>query len=242
MIESADKRKVYVGYDPREHIASAVCCSSVRRRSQVPAVEIKLKDQLIRQLYRRPYERQGNQYIDGVSGKKFSTQFSFSRFLVPYLNSYSGWAVFCDCDFLFLASVDELFGLANEDFAVMVVKHQHDQLEPTKMDGVVQTPYGRKNWSSLVLWNCGHPANRAVTPGAVNREDGLWLHQFQWLRDDQIGALPMSWNYLVGVNTREQCPEVKAAHFTLGGPWFSGYEAVEFADEWRQEMLDYRED
>ena len=178
--------------------------------------------------------------MDGVTGKPFSTQFTYSRFLVPYLMGYQGWAVFCDCDFLFRGSVDDLFEMADPHKAVQVVQHAHKPVEGRKMDGVVQSSYGRKNWSSLILFNCGHWANRMLLPVDAGADDGLNLHQFGWLTDDEIGALPVEWNYLVGHNTEKDCPDPKAVHFTEGGPWWAQYRDVPFADEWFREMQSFQ--
>ena len=227
---------VFVGYDPREHVAAEVCAYSIRRWSPLPVQMLKWDDPLVRKVYRRPYHREHTQYVDDVTGAPFSTQFSFTRFLVPYLSNYKGWSLFCDCDFLFTAPISELFALADEQYAVMCVQHRHDPAELKKMDGVQQTRYRRKNWSSLVLWNCGHPSNRKCRPGEVNRMPGLWLHGFDWLDDAEIGELPVEWNYLVGTNTAKECPEPKGIHYTLGGPWFNDCQGVEYADEWRTTM------
>lgn len=235
-----EERRVFVGYDPREHIASAVCCSSIRRYSGVPVRELRLTDSDVRTVYSRPYRRENGQYIDGVNGAPFSTQFSFSRFLIPYLMAYQGWAVFCDCDFLFRNSIDDLFDVADPAMAVQVVKHRHKPDAETKMDGVAQTRYGRKNWSSLILWNCGHPANRKITPGEVSRQPGLWLHQFGWLDDEEIGELPVTWNFLVGHNDPKECPNPKAVHFTEGGPWWTAFRDVPFSADWRCEMENFQ--
>lgn len=201
--------------------------------------ELRLTDPDVQNCFDRPWRREGNQYIDAVHGKPFSTQFSFSRFLVPYLNAYQGWALFCDCDILFRDNVDRLFDLADPSKAVQVVQHCHEPPEGLKMDGVAQTRYARKNWSSVVLWNCGHPANLALTPGEVKRQDGLWLHGFRWLGDDLIGSLPVEWNFLVGHTSPTECPDPKAVHYTEGGPWWAAYRDVPFSADWRCEMENF---
>jgi len=232
---------IYVGYDPREHLAAEVCRWSILRYcADTQARLLRLSDADVAAVYHRPFHREESQLIDGVTGAPFSTQFSFSRFLVPYLASYRGWHLFVDADFLFRASVADLFALADKRYAAMVVKHAHRPCETVKMDGVAQTAYARKNWSSLVLWNAAHPANARLTPHYVARASGLDLHGFRWLDDGEIGALPLEWNYLVGHNTAEQCAEPKAVHFTLGGPWFGGaYGEVDFADDWRAASTAY---
>lgn len=223
---------VFIGHDVREQIAYEVCRYSMARRSTKPLYHVALKEQALRYIgmMDRPVWREGVQRIDGRDGKPYSTDFSFTRFLVPALCQYDGWALFCDCDFLFLADVAELFDLADDSCAAMVVKHDHAPGESVKMDGVQQTVYRRKNWSSLILWNCGHPSNKRLTVEAVNTRSGSWLHGFDWLADDEIGTLPVGWNWLSGVTTEATPP--KAVHYTLGGPWFPDCRDVPRGDQW----------
>ena len=229
-------RSVYIGYDRREHEAYEVCRASIERRANDPLRIVRLDEQLLRDagVYGRQWKVRKGQKIDLGDGRPFSTDFAFTRFLVPALNLYQGWALFCDCDFLFTADLSRLFDLADDRYAIMCVKHAHEPVGTVKMDGVSQGRYRRKNWSSLVLWNCEHPANRSMTLDCVNKMPGRWLHAFEWLRDEQIGSLPLAWNWLAGVNetsARVPC----GIHFTSGGPWFEGYENVPYAELWRAE-------
>lgn len=171
-----------------------------------------------------------------------STEHAISRFFVPYLCEYHGWALFVDGDILARADVRELFALADDRYALMCVQHPPLPAEGTKKDGAIQQSYPRKNWSSVVLWNCGHPAHQALTLDALNTWPGRDLHAFTWLRDEEIGALPPDWNYLVNVNALP--PYVKIAHFTLGVPATDGHAADPFADEWfaAARMAGYRYD
>lgn len=234
---------VFIGYDRREHEAYEVCRASMERRSSIP-LDIKRLDLALLQhsgLYERPYRvKKDGQRIDISDGRPFSTDFAFSRFLVPALSLYQGWALFCDCDFLFTADIAGLLRHIDDQYAVACVKHDHDPVEDTKMDGVVQGAYPRKNWSSLVLWNCAHPANACVTVDCVSRMPGRWLHGFSWLNDDKIGELPHTWNWLAGVNE----PPVEhipcGIHFTLGGPWFDNCRDMPYADRWLFERASRR--
>jgi hypothetical protein len=88
----------------------------------------------------------------------------------------------------------------------MVVKHDHQPTEHWKMDGQFQTRYHRKNWSSVCLFNCDHPANKALTVDLVNSAPGRDLHAFSWLADDLIGELPPEWNWLVGHSAPMRIP------------------------------------
>ena len=224
--------KVFVGYDPCEGPAYRACVASLRARSEAaleiqPLVQAHLRGL---GLYRRPEEDRGPQTWDLISQAPVSTEFSLTRFLVPHLAGQGGWALFCDCDFLWRADVAELIGLLDPASAVMVVKHDHRPRETIKMDGRLQTGYPRKNWSSLVLWNCAHPAHRALTLDRVNAWPGRSLHGFAWLEDTQIGALPEAWNWLEGWSDPGIDP--KAVHFTRGTPDMPGRADAPYASEW----------
>ena len=215
---------VFVGYDSREDEAWKVCFSSIIKRTDSNCKVTPIIQQELRKnkFYRRP--------IDAHA----STEFSLTRFLVPFLMQYEGWAVYCDCDFLWLDDIDNLLSLADSKYAVQVVKHEYSPTNTVKMDGKAQHLYPRKNWSSMVLWNCGHPSNYKVDLDLVNNATPAFLHRFQWLNDFEIGSLSVEWNWLVGwYNKEEYSP--KAVHFTEGGPWMKGYESVDFAEEWVRE-------
>ncbi|KAL5167870.1 Protein CDI [Glycine soja] len=234
-ISNGDEKKpfkIFVGYDPREDLAYEVCRHSILKRSSIPVEIIPIKQSDLRKsgLYWR--ER----------GQFESTEFSFSRFLTPCLANYQGWAMFVDCDFLYLADIKELKDLIEDKYAIMCVQHDYAPKETTKMDGAVQTVYPRKNWSSMVLYNCAHPKNRVLTPDTVNTQNGAFLHRFQWLEDDQIGSIPFVWNFLEGHNRivgNDPTTSPKAIHYTRGGPWFEAWKNCEFADLWLNEMEDY---
>lgn len=224
---------VYIGYDRREPQATLVARRSLMAHASGTVELHELREPALRRrfLYDRPYRVEGRRRIDLRDGKPFATDFSFTRFLVPALRGYRGWALCCDSDFLYRADVARLFRLRDDRFAVMCVQHQHAPPETEKMDGQAQQRYFRKNWSSLVLWNCGHPANARLSPDEVNRRPGGWLHAFQWLDDKLIGALPERWNWLEGWSDPAIRPA--AVHMTRGIPIMKGYESIPYADEWR---------
>lgn len=226
--------RVFVGYDSRERVAYDVCVQSLRDHASIPLVIEPLDERRLRHagLYRREWRYEEGQFIDMHDRRPWSTEFAFTRFLVPALCQWHGVALFCDCDFLWRADVAELAELFDPAFAVQCVQHHHEPVETVKMEGQAQGRYLRKNWSSLMLWNCGHPANLLLTPHKVNLERGQWLHAFSWAEPHEIGALPEAWNYLVDVN-EAWILEPKAAHFTLGIPTMPGRADDEFADEWR---------
>jgi lipopolysaccharide biosynthesis glycosyltransferase len=226
--------KVYIGFDEREVLACDAACKSLYARSKDVQLTLLDSHRLASWgLLRRPVDRRGQKY-DILSGAHASTDFAISRFLVPLL-AQQGWALFTDCDVLFLADVNELLSLRDPKYAVMVVKHEQEVRpgEGTKMDGQIQSAYGRKNWSSVVLWNCDHPANRRISLADIQERRGLDLHQFYWLHDSEIGSLPPEWNWLVGVEPKPAEPKI--AHFTLGGPWIPNWEPREYDDLWYRE-------
>ncbi|HEX8030283.1 MAG TPA: hypothetical protein VF491_17535 [Vicinamibacterales bacterium] len=181
-------------------------------------------------LYRRPTGMLEYGYWDEISNAPMSTGHAIARFLVPALCHYEGWALFTDGDVLFRRDLSALFALSDPRFAVQCVQHQHEPTATVKMEGQTQTVYARKNWSSVLMFNCAHPANRALTVDLVNTVPGRDLHRFCWLDDSLVGSLPAEWNYLVGVNQPIADPAI--CHMTLGVPDMPGYEHCEFSDEW----------
>ena len=220
-------KNVYIGYDTREDIAYQVSKFSILNKSENISINpLKLNDLKDKKLYWRDEDKLG------------STEFTFSRFLVPELNKFSGWALFCDCDILFLEDVNNLFELADEKYAVMCVQHDYKPKEGVKMDGKAQTLYPRKNWSSLVLWNCSHPSNKKITKELINQPEttGKYLHRFSWLKDEEIGSLPCQWNWLAGWYREPQDGSPKAIHYTEGGPWFENYRHCEYHQHWKDTL------
>ena len=224
---------VFIGHDTRESIATGVCECSLLAHATRPVHVQRVDERALRHIgmFNRNWKLSGTQRIDAGDGRPFSTEFAFTRFLVPSIMQHRGLALFCDSDFLLRADILEVFNKADPAKAVHVVQHRPLDESGEKMDGRVQQPYFRKNWSSFVLWNCGHPANQRLTPLVVNRMPGQWLHAFGWLEDHEIGALDPRWNYLVGVD--KLTPDAKAAHFTLGIPTMPGHENDHLSDEWR---------
>ena len=217
--------RIFIGFDARETVAYNVLSHSIASRSSLPTSITPISLSQLTGVFKR--ERHVLQ----------STDFSFSRFLAPYLCAYQGWSIFMDCDMLMLDDIARLWSLRDDRYAVLVVKHDHQPRESIKFLGAPQTAYGKKNWSSVMMFNnarCG-----ALTPDYVNTASGLELHQFKWLEGDhQIGELPSRWNHLVGYQAPNE--NVSLVHYTLGGPYFAGYEHCEYAAAWfaeRESML-----
>lgn len=216
---------IYIGWDSREPIAYEVAKSTILKNASIPVsvFPIVLQDLVDKQAYTRD--------VDPLA----STEFTYSRFFTPWLAGYRGWALFCDCDFLFFSDVAELLQYRDESKAVACVKHDYQPTAGVKMDGKIQTNYPRKNWSSFMLFNCDHPSTRQLTPERVNRESGAYLHRMQWAADEEIGEIPTEWNWLEGWNNKPASGYPHAVHFTNGGPWFKDWQNVDYGDEWRAE-------
>jgi len=219
--------RIYIGYDRAEHDAYRVAVKSLANYTNTVPEPLDAERLQATGLLRRAVDKRGQMY-DLPSNAPCSTEFAVSRFLVPIL-CQSGWALFTDCDVVFMADPRELLAIADPDKAVMVVKHDH-RGEGLKMGGMTQTNYPRKNWSSVMLFNCDHPANRRLSIQDVNERPGRDLHAFYWLHDSEIGELPHEYNWLVNVTTKPEQPKI--AHFTNGGPWIKGWQAAEHDELW----------
>jgi len=224
------KLQVYVGWDPREDIAWEVCRHSILSRtdpsrvSVTPLIQSELRE---RGIYSRP--------IDA----KAATEFSLTRFLTPALAGKRGYAIFADCDFLFLSDIREVLSEIDPSKAISVVQHDYRPTETVKMDGCLQHLYPRKNWSSFIVFNCEHPSVQALSPHIVNTAEPGYLHRFMWLADSDIGSLHRGWNYLEGWYPAV-LDKVKAIHYTRGGPWFEHMKDCDFANLWLSEESEYK--
>ena len=208
---------IFIGYDGRETVAYNVLAHSIQARATQPVSIAPLMLSQLNGIFKR--ERHPLQ----------STDFSFSRFLTPYLSGFSGWSVFMDCDMLVLEDIAKLWALRDDRYAVMVIKHDHVPKEERKFLNEPQTKYQKKNWSSVMLFN--NARCTALTPDYVNTATGLELHQFKWLGDDNlIGALPNRWNHLVGYDAPRQ--DAALVHYTLGGPYFDEFRDCEYSKQW----------
>lgn len=226
--------RVFIGWDRREAEAARVAAKTLYCKSRITPEFLcldRLRDAglLTRIADRRSAESHYSHY-DLVSNANASTDFAISRFLTPILRQ-EGFALFTDCDVLFLRNPLEMMLTVDPKHAVSVVKHKYEPVEASKMDGQLQVAYPRKNWSSVILWNTDHPANRRLTLHDVNTRPGLWLHQFGWLHDDEIGELTPEWNWLVNVQPKPAFPGI--AHFTLGGPFTPGWKPSEHDQLWK---------
>lgn len=219
--------QIYIGYDKREEKAFDVCKYSIQQHHTpwYPDVEI-------HKLYSKDIPEYNRNW-----GEPQSTDFTFTRFWVPYLSGYKGVSMFCDCDFLFLEDPQELiYKHFDEKYAIQVVKHPaYIPNSELKMDGVPQHRAYRKNWASLILFNNEHPQNKLFGPELLNgHKPGLDFHQFSFYDDDQIGSLPLEWNCL---DDYYHLDDPKAIHYTDGGPWFDNYKDTMYSDLWTEMYL-----
>ena len=214
--------RIFVGYDPRETVAFYVLSHSIQARASVPvSVTPLMLDQLDGLMWRDRHNLQ-------------STDFSFSRFLVPHLCGYEGWALFMDCDMLMLDDVANLWRLREHQYAVQCVKHDHRPPEDTKFLNQPQTQYEKKNWSSVMLFNTAKCTT--LTPDYVNTASGLELHRFHWLNNDNlIGEIPPRWNHLVDYDPEQSVSDISNLHFTTGGPYFDAFKSCGYASLWFEE-------
>ncbi len=213
--------KVFIGYDPNEDVAYHVLAASIIKRSSEPVSITPIKLDALKSIFNR--ERNSLQ----------STEFSFSRFLTPYLCDYNGWSIFMDCDMLVVDDIASLWRLRDDRYALMCVKHDHIPLESSKFLNQPQTKYERKNWSSVMMMN--NAKCKALTPAYVETATGLDLHRFRWLDDDLIGEIPHRWNHLVDYDAPLPIEKLSNLHYTEGGPYFEDYKSCGYAKEWLDE-------
>jgi len=207
---------LYVGYDEREAIAYHVFCHSVIKNTSIP---VKITPLVLSQLkeFNETHQDRSNDFV-------------YSRFLTPYLNEFDGWAIFADGDMICQADLKELMGMADPNKALMVVKHDYQTKASIKYLGNINENYPRKNWSSVILWNCSHPKHKILTPEFVSNQTGKFLHRFSWLDDNDIGELPVEWNWLAC--EYEKNTDAKLIHYTLGTPCFKDFRDTDMAEIW----------
>ena len=207
---------LYVGYDEREAIAYHVFCHSVIKNTSIP---VKISPLVLSQLkeFNETHQDRSNDFV-------------YSRFLTPYLNEFDGWAIFADGDMICQADLKELIGMADPNKALMVVKHDYQTKASIKYLGNINENYPRKNWSSVILWNCSHPKHKILTPEFVSNQTGKFLHRFSWLDDNDIGELPVEWNWLAC--EYEKNTDAKLIHYTLGTPCFKDFRDTDMAEIW----------
>ena len=213
-----DLIRLVVGFDARETIAYHVFCQSVLENTSLPVSFLPLVEKSLA-VYKENHH-------DG------SNRFTYTRFLTPFLMNFEGWAIFADGDMVCRRDIAELWKLRDSSKAVQVVKHDYLTKSSTKYLGNKNENYPRKNWSSVILWNCGHPENRCLTPDLVSSKDGKFLHRFQWLADSLVGELDKEWNWLA--IEYDDNPSAKLIHYTLGTPCFRDFRDSSSSEHWHR--------
>lgn len=222
---------IFIGFDSSNYgqqLAHNVCKRSIQKINKTIKINTLVKRELeIKKIYKR---------IDNTG----ATEFTYTRFLVPYLCGYKGWALFCDSDFLWLKDPTEIIENYDKNIAVYCVQHNYTQCNgKLKMDGQQQEWYPRKNWSSLMLFNCEHPSIIInLTPENVNIKSPSWLHRMEWCKDNEIGNINKKYNYLVDYYNDMDINEIGALHFTDGGPWHPLYKNVSFGEYWLEYLTE----
>lgn len=210
---------IFIGYDPREAVVFHVCSNSIIRHASQPVQIIPVALNLFKD-YKEIHQDGSNQFI-------------YTRFLVPYLMHWQGHAIFIDGDMIVKSDITELWNMCRPDLDVQVVKHDYKTKMPVKYMGAKNEDYPRKNWSSVIIWNCNSFPNRRLTPEYVMKSTGKHLHRFEWLDDSRIGELPIEWNWLpdeFGPN-----PDAKLLHYTLGAPCFNEFVNTPMNEDWHTE-------
>lgn len=208
--------KIVIGFDQREAIAFHTFTQSIIQKSSLPLEIIPLA---INNL---------NGYKETHADK--SNDFIYSRFLTPSLCNFNGWAIFADGDMICQSDIKELWDLRDETKAVLVAKHDYKTKFYKKYLGNINEDYPRKNWSSLILWNCAHEKHKILKPEFIANQKGSFLHRFSWLEDNEIGELPLEWNWLA-IEYPENS-KAKLIHYTLGTPCFKSYSDTDMSDIW----------
>jgi lipopolysaccharide biosynthesis glycosyltransferase len=209
---------ITVGFDQKEAVAYHTFCQSVIEHSSKPVRFIPLAENTMSG-YRETH-------TDG------SNKFIYTRFLTPQLMGYKGWALFCDGDMVCLQDVAKLWALRDPSKAVQVVQHDYKTKVTQKYLGNKNEDYPRKNWSSVILWNCAHPAHKVLTPEFIQQQTGAFLHRFKWIDDAEVGALPTEWNWLA--IEYDDNPKAGIIHYTLGTPCFADYRDSAMSEYWKQ--------
>ena len=210
------KVKIYIGFDQRESVAYHTFVQSLIDHASIPLDITPLAMRTLKG-YEEKHEDKSNDFV-------------YSRFLTPFLNDFKGWAIFADGDMICQKDIKELLDLKDSSKALQVVKHDYKTKANQKYLGNINQDYPRKNWSSVILWNCEHPKHKILTPDFIANQTGKYLHRFSWLEDQEIGELPQEWNWLATEYPNNE--QANIIHYTLGTTCFKDYRKTEMADIW----------
>ena len=212
---------IVVGFDEREAVAYHTFVQSVIEKSTLPTRFLPLNINSLKG-YNEVHQDGSNDFI-------------YSRFLVPYLMNFNGWAIYADGDMVCLEDINNLWGLRDNKYAVQVVKHDYKTKIKNKYWGNKNEDYPRKNWSSLILWNCNHPSHKVLTPEFIKKQTGAFLHRFSWISDIEIGEIKKEWNWLA--MEYEEKKDINLIHYTIGTPCFKEYENTSLSSYWKVSLM-----
>ena len=212
---------IVVGFDQREAVAYHSFTQSVIEKSSIPIRFLPLNINSLTK-YKETHEDGSNEFI-------------YSRFLVPYLMNFKGWAIYADGDMVCLEDIKKLWNLRDNKYAIQVVKHDYKTKIRNKYWGNKNENYPRKNWSSLILWNCEHKSHKILTPDFIQKQTGAFLHRFNWIKDSEIGDINKEWNWLAMEYEEKQ--DINLIHYTIGTPCFEEYENSSLASYWKKSFL-----
>ena len=207
-----------IGFDQKEAVAYHTFVQSIIEKASIPVRFMPLS--------MKSLSNYSEEHTDG------SNDFIYTRFLVPYLMNFKGWAIYADGDMVCLDDIKNLWDLRDEKYAVQVVKHNYKTKIKRKYWGNKNEDYPRKNWSSLILWNCNHSSHKVLTPKFIKSQTGAYLHRFSWINDSEIGEIEMEWNWLA--MEYEEKKDIKLIHYTIGTPCFKEYENTSLSQYWKQ--------
>lgn len=250
---------IFIGYDDREQEAYQAAKHSLQKYSTVPIKIHKLEHKPLRSmgLYTRGHHVEGStgQYIDDVDGRPFSTQFTFTRFLLPELYrtvlqgepDVSPLVMFVDCDFIWRDDIGKMFEEIEEEklrsggrSPVYCVQHDYQPVEQTKMDNIEQHKYNRKLWAAMMVFDMDHEVNQELTPEKVNTAGGRDLMNFCWIEDEHsIGHIDHRWHFVPNHSENKGVEKIGAIHWTLGGPWFKHMRGGRYDKLWFDEYRDF---
>ena len=211
-----NKAKIFIGFDQREACAYHTFVQSLINHSSIP---LDITPLCLKSLagYKELHRDGGNDFV-------------YSRFLSPFLNNFDGWAIYADGDMVCQADILELLKLKDDSKAVMVAKHNYQTKQSKKYFNNKNENYPKKNWSSVILWNCSHPKHKILTPEFIQNQSGKFLHRFSWLDEDEIREIPLEWNWLALEYPENK--EAKIIHYTLGTPCLKEYKDTNMSDIW----------
>ena len=218
----SDVIDLIVGFDQKEAVAYHTFVQSVIENASNPVRFMPLDMKSLKE-----YSEKHN---DG------SNEFIYSRFLVPHLMNFKGWAIYADGDMICVEDIKKLWDLRDEKYAVQVVQHDYQTKVKKKYWGNKNENYPRKNWSSVVIWNCEHEKHKILSPNFIQNQTGSFLHRFHWLNDDEIGDIDKKWNWLA--MEYEEKKGINLIHYTIGTPCFKEYSNGPFSSYWNKSFLD----